>query len=484
MNGATGFVGNEMVVWTLPTLLVGSLLALAIFTYLLRTWERFTLSIAAVYTGLLALWLLRLDLSDPLEVMPFVGRALDVSLPFTRLGYTFALQPGSLAILITSLLLATAAFILALVISQGRSFVPFMLALLAGYFMLTLMTAGPLAPPLLAPMLLVALSSMSVFMLQAGRMTNPSGPLRTLVPPVLAFPLFLVAQWYIDQIPLNPQDPAPAAIAAQLLTLGLLILLAPAPLHSAQPVTAQSAPPVVAAVVSLFYQLALLHLLFRLVNLFSFITIQPIYAQWFLWAGLATTAWGGIAAAGATHPGRLWGYAALHDWGLILVILANPDATIWPLALFLFGLRAVSMLTAAAGLAVLEHHVGGLSLARLQGAGNRLPWNSAAFLLGGLGLTGFPLSAGFTGHWTALQVIAANDWRPAAVVLLASVGAIGGFVRLTRILFGPLENRFLVREQALSVAVALLVLLLSISLAVSPQLLDSPIRSAWTAFGG
>lgn len=484
MNGATGFVNNESVLWTLPTLLVGSLLALAMLTYLLRTWERVTVGLAAAFTGLVALWLLRVDLSAPLEIVPFIGRQLDVSLPFTRLGFTFALQPGALAILITSLLLATAAFILALVTSQGRSFVPFTLALLAGYFMLTLMTAGPLAPPLLAPMLLVALSSMSVFMLQAGRLTNPSGPLRTLVPPVLAFPLFLVAQWYIDQLPLNPQDPTPATIAAQLLTLGLLILLAPAPLHSAQPATAQSAPPIVAAVVSLFYQLALLHLLFRLVNLYPFITSQPAYEQWFMWAGLATTAWGGIAAAGATHPGRLWGYAALHDWGLILVILANPDATIWPLALFLFGLRAVSMLTAAAGLAVLEQHVGGLSLSRLQGAGNRLPWNSAAFLLGGLGLTGFPLSAGFTGHWTALQVIAANDWRPAAIVLLASVGAIGGFVRLTRILFGPLENRFLVREQAPSVALALLVLALSISLAVSPQLLDRPIRSAWAAFGG
>lgn len=485
MNGATGFVlATESVLWTFPALLIGSLLGLAILTYLLRTWERLTLWIAAIFTGGLAFWLLSVDLSAPLEVLPLIGRELDISLPFTRLGFTFALQPGALAMLITSLFMATAAFVVALVVSQGHSFVPFTLALLAGYFMLTLMTAGPLAPPLLAPMLLVALSSMSVFMLQAGRLTSPSGPLRTLVPPVLAFPLFLIAQWYIDQIPLNPQDQTPATIVAQLLTLGLLILLAPAPLHSALPATAQSAPPVVAAVVSLFYQLALLYLLFRLVDLYPFITAQTTYEQWFLWAGLATTAWGGIAAAGATHPGRLWGYAALHDWGLILVILANPDVAVWPLALFLFGLRAVSMLTAAAGLAVMEHHVGNLTPTQLQGAGNRLPWNSAAFLLGGLGLTGFPLSAGFTGHWTALQVIAANDWRPAAVVLLASVGAIGGFVRLTRILFGPLENRFLVREQAPSVAVALFALLLSISLAVSPQLLDSPIRSAWTAFGG
>ncbi|MCB0189038.1 MAG: hypothetical protein KDE31_32435, partial [Caldilineaceae bacterium] len=150
----------------------------------------------------------------------------------------------------------------------------------------------------------------------------------------------------------------------------------------------------------------------------------------------------------------------------------------------LFALRAVSMLTAAAGLAVLEHHTDGLGVSNLRGAGNRLPWNSAAFILGGLGLTGFPLSAGFTGHCFALQLIAAGDWRPAALVLLASVGAIWGFVRLTRILFGPLYNRLLLREQAPSVAIALVMLLASIALAVSPQLLDGPVRSAWAASGG
>ena len=92
--------------------------------------------------------------------------------------------------------------------------------------------------------------------------------------------------------------------------------------------------------------------------------------------------------------------------------------------------------------------------------------------------------AGFTGHWAALQIIAAGDWRPAALVLLASVGAIWGFVRLTRILFGPLQNRLLLREQMPAVAVALVMLLVSVALAISPQLLDGPVRSAWIAFGG
>ncbi len=476
--------GSASAILTLPTLLVGALLAVAVLTYLLRSWERLSTALALIFTASTALWLGRLDLTAPEVHLPFVTQPLNVVAPLERLGFRFELQPGSIAILITIFVLAAVAFGLAFFVSQGHSFVPFTLTLLAGYSSLTLLTAAPLAVPLITPLALIILSCVSVFVLQAGRLTDPTGPLRLIVPPILAFPLFLTAQWYIDQIPLNPQDPAPAATTAFLLTVGLLLLLAPTPLHSALPATAESAPPVVSALVTLLYQLALLHLLFRLVTLYPFVTTASSFELWFTWAGLATTVWGGVAAAGALHPGRLWGYAALHDWGLILMVLAVPSPTTWPLALFLFGLRAASMLTAAVGLAVIEEHLDGLSVERLQGAGNRLPWNSAAFLLGGLGLAGFPLSAGFTGHWAALQVIAAADWRPAALVLVASVSVIWGFVRLTRILFGPLTNRLLLREQAPSVLLALLVLLFSVALAVSPQLLNGSVRTIWAAFGG
>ncbi|MEZ4680694.1 MAG: proton-conducting transporter membrane subunit [Caldilineaceae bacterium] len=484
MNPTDLFATTPNALFTLPALLVGTLLCTAIVTYLLRTWERLTATVAAVTTGALSLWLWRLDFAAPQQAVPFFSQPLDVTAPLVRLGFRFELQPGGVAILVVTLGLAALGFLLAIFVSQGRGFVPFMLALLAGYTGLILFTAGPLAPPLLTPLALLLLSCIGVFVLQAGHLADPTGPLRMLVPPVLAFPLFLTAQWYIDQIPLNPQNNQPATTAALLLTLGLLLLFAPVPLHSAQPATAQSAPPIVSALVMLLYQLALLHLLFRLVDLYPFITTAQNFELWFTWAGLITTIWGGIAAAGALHPGRLWGYAALHDWGLILMLLAVPSPTTWPLALFLFALRAASMLTAAAGLSVLEFHTNNIDVEGLQGAGNRLPLTSAAFLLGGLGLTGFPLSAGFTGHWVALQVIAAADWRPAALVLLASVGAIWGFVRLTRILFGPLYNRMLVREQLPSVLMALLLLLLTVGLAVSPQLLDAPVRSAWAAFGG
>jgi NADH:ubiquinone oxidoreductase subunit 2 (subunit N) len=468
---------------TLPVFLIGSLLAAAGLTYLTRIWERLTALVGLLVTGFWCTLLWQADLSQPLWLLP-TGQVIDLGAPIERLGFTLRLEPGAIPILTALFFLTATAYALAAGLSQGRTFVPITLVLVAGYAGVTLLSTAPLAPPLLIPLLLAILAALGLFVLQAGRLTAPAGPLRNLVPPVLAFVLFLLASWYIQQIPLNPQNMTAARTAAQLISLGLILILAPFPFHGAQTSITQSAPPVVSALLTLLGQLAALHLLYRTLLTFDFVAQQAPLGLWLTWIGLVTAVWGGLAAFGTSHAGRLWGYTALHDWGLILLVLAAPGSRGWSLVLFLFGLRVVSMMTAAAGLAALEQHAGGQSLARMQGVGSRLPWNAAAFLLGGLGLAGFPLSAGFTGHWAALQIVAESDWLPAAVVLLASGAAIFGYIRLARVLFGPLNNRFLAREGPLMIGLAIFVLLLSVSLAIAPQLMDSPIARALQAFAG
>ena len=467
---------------TLPVLLIGTLLLAAAGAYLARHWERLTALFGIAVTGFWATLLWQVDLQQPLWILP-TGHTVDMGAPIERLGFTLRLEAGAIPMLSAMLFLTMAAFAIHACLSQGRSFVPFSLTLVAGYVAVTLFNTGPLAPPLIIPLLLALLTTVGTFVLQAGRLTTPAGPMRNLIPPLLAFPLFLIAPHYIEQIPLNPQDFRAAQAAAQLISLGLVLLLAPVPLHGAQAAVAESAPPVTTALLTLLAQLAALHLLYRTLAMFEFVAQHAPLGLWLTWIGLITAVWGGVAALGAMHAGRLWGYSALHDWGVILLVLAAPGARGWSLVLFLFGLRIVSMLTAATGLAVLEQHTGGLSLARVQGAGSRLPWDSAAVLLGGLGLAGFPLSAGFTGHWAALQIVAESDWRPAAVVLLASAGAIFGYIRLARAVFGPLVNRFLSREMPINVFLALFVLLVSVGLAIAPQLMDLPIGRALLSFG-
>jgi multicomponent Na+:H+ antiporter subunit D len=300
---------------------------------------------------------------------------------------------------------------------------------------------------------------------------------------VLATPLLLVGGWWLEQIPLNPQDLVFTQTAGTLIGLGFLVLLTPFPLHGAWSASSESSSPAAALIVGLFYQLGVLYLAAQALNLYPFIFRQTDWPVWMSALGLLTAIWGGVAAMGTTHSGRLWGYAAIHDWGLILLAMTAPELRSWTLVLFLFALRVISMITSAIGLIALERQVGSLEMQHLRGVGLRMPWSSAAVLLGGLGLVGFPLTAGFAGHWAALQSLAVLDWRLATAILIAAVGAILGFVRLARLMFGVQDAPLTVRESALNIGTALGALILTLIVATSPQLLSAILTRILTAFG-
>ena len=464
----------------LPLLLIGGLLLGAAVAYLFRAWEQIVALSASMAVAMIGVLLWRVDLAatadNPTATAGFVGSQL------SRFGFNFGLDAAALPGLILSFAFAAIGLLLAARISQGRGFPAVTLTLLAGYSVLYLLRTAPISPVLVLPLGFLLLSCITAIGLQAGRVLYGRGPLRWMIAPTLAFPLFIVAKWYIDQAPLNPQDDTPLRIAASLMSFGLLLLMAPTPLHSMQPVSAESAPPVATSLFSLLYQLALIAFVVRVLVELPFMQELSPMTIWFSWAGIVTAIWAGLAALGANHPGRLWGYAALYDWGLIILLLSVPGLRTWSLVAFLFVLRAASMFTATTGLMTLEHHLGHLSLDALRGAGMRMPWNCAAFLLGGLGLVGFPLSAGFAGHWAALQLIAASDWRPAAAVLVASAGAIIAFIRQARVMFGPLVDPYLAREGAVGVVFAAVALMISVGLAIAPQLLNSSITRAIIAF--
>ncbi len=475
--------GELLLAVNAPAILLVVLILAAAITYVLRDWQRYTALGAGVITGVFALLLWRLDVAQLAVGVSDAGTLLSTSQSVERFGFTLQLHATALPAMVLVFLIATVALLLAARFPQGSSFVPMTLALLAGYTIWYLVTNAPVDVTLMLPLGLIILSALSAVALQAGRPVHAAGPLRWMVAPVLAFPLFMVAHYYLQQAALTPEDVAPLRTAAALLTFGLLLLMAPVPLHSVAPATAESAPPLATALFTLLYQMALVFLISQVVIHYPFMeTLAPLNI-WFAWAGLVTAIWAGVAAIGAHQPGRLWGYLALHDWGIIILLLSVPGIRTWSLVAFLFVLRSVSMMAAATGLTALEYYVGSVEAEELRGAGVRLPWNSAAYLLGGLGLVGFPLSAGFSGHWAALQIIAASDWRSAVAVLIASSAAVFALIRMARMLYGPLTNRFLPREQTFSVIMALGVLLLSLGLALAPQLLNVPVSRAILAFG-
>jgi len=71
------------------------------------------------------------------------------------------------------------------------------------------------------------------------------------------------------------------------------------------------------------------------------------------------------------------------------------------------------------------YRLGGCRVEHLRGLGRRMPWTMAAFTVGGMGLIGFPLTAGFISKWYLLQgCIEAGMWLYAGVIVIGSLLAV------------------------------------------------------------
>lgn len=463
-------------------LLFGLYMAAAGASYLLRQRTRLVAISGASAAALLSLWVWSLNLSLPIWMLP-TGWSVDLEAPLVFSNYSLQLQADNAPIVAIYLGIAALTLLLSILSDQDKTFPALVWIILSGYTALALFANAPASPIVIAPTVLMILTALSIFVLHGSRSVDSAGALRSLLPPVLAAPLFLVGGWWVEQIPLNPQDLAITQAAGTLMGLGILLLLTPFPLHGMWPASSESAAPVAMLFVSLLYQLAVLYLAAQTLSAFPFVVRQNEWSLWMSALGLATAVWGGGAAIGSNHAGRLWGYAAVHDWGLIILALASPGLRSWTLVLFLFGLRIISMATTAAGLSAIEQQTSSLEMQRLRSVGLRMPWNSAAVLLGGLGLVGFPLTAGFAGHWAALQSLAVVDWRPAMAIVVASIGAILAFVRLARLMFGMQDARLTVRENPLNISIAIGALVITLIVATTPQLLNALITRALAAFG-
>lgn len=452
-----------------PILLLALLIVAAAGLYLLRRLEPVASLLAAGLSALLAIGLWRLPLDVPVKIL---GRAVNIGQALTWEDLTLQISPASRVLLVFLLATAALAFLLAWRTYQGYTFYPFGLVLLALWGVVAL-----LQPLVLAPFAVVLAAIVAVFLIQAGRPGETHGAWRQLLFPTLALPLFIIATWYMEQAPLNPDDPSPYRVASWLLVGGFVFLLQLAPLHVALPAVAGQAPPVVAAFLWIGSQSVTLFLLQRFLVTYPWLSEALDSAQWLLWLGLFTAALGGILTAVQSRLGRLAGYAALYDYGILIVALGLRGTAGLPTTIWLLLTRTVALLTLATGAAALRHYMESDRFEHITGAVARLPWAVVALIVGGLGLAGMPLTAQFASRWALLQLVRENDLRWALLLLVGAFGVLVGVLRAGQACFGDLRASPVEREPRSLALLALLLVAASLLLGLFPQLLIGPVAA-------
>jgi formate hydrogenlyase subunit 3/multisubunit Na+/H+ antiporter MnhD subunit len=234
----------------------------------------------------------------------------------------------------------------------------------------------------------------------------------------------------------------------------------------------RKAHPYSAAFVFLFLPATISFLVIRYLVQYTTLDITPNIALILQYLGLFMYLTGGIMAAFQRHAGRILGFGAIFEIGMLLLALSliPQPAGISPqkgIVFVQFIPKALGFGVWALSLGILKTTRGNLQLQTLHGLGYRYPAASAGVVLGNLSIAAFPLLAGFPVSLALWLAVSQTNPIAANLSLIGNLGLIIAALRTFFILFNPaggvrweiLENR---TQLILLVAGGIFLLLLGI----------------------
>lgn len=233
--------------------------------------------------------------------------------------------------------------------------------------------------------------------------------------------------------------PRTMLVAFAFMTVGLCIKMAVFPLHTWLPNAYTYAPSVVtcfiaatATKVSVYAFIRLIYGIFT--PKFAFETLplgQALMIFSLIGIFVAST-----AAIYQSNIKRLLAYSSVAQLGYMLlgVSFGNIDGLSAAIVhMFNHALIKGGLFMVVGCLAL---RIGSVKLNDLRGAGKTMPWTSFGWAIGGLGLIGVPLTAGFVSKWYLLTAALHDDrWLVAIMMLMSSLLAVVYVWRVIELLY-------------------------------------------------
>jgi len=228
-------------------------------------------------------------------------------------------------------------------------------------------------------------------------------------------------------------------VAIAFMTIGLSIKMAVFPVHAWLPNAYSYAPSVVtiflaatATKVSIYVLIRLIYDIFTPKFTFDFLPLGNELRVLAL-VGIFTAS---IAAIYQTDVKRLLAYSSVAQIGYMLLGVSmdnQPGVTAGIVHMFNHALIKGGLFMVVGCFAL---RLGSVQLDDWRGAAKKMPLTSMAWVIGGLGLIGMPLTAGFVSKWSLLTAtVDAEYWGVAGLMLLSSLLALVYVWRVVEVLY-------------------------------------------------
>jgi multicomponent Na+:H+ antiporter subunit D len=217
------------------------------------------------------------------------------------------------------------------------------------------------------------------------------------------------------------EDNRTVLTAFAFLTVGLCIKAGLFPLHSWLPNAYTYAPSVITAFlaatstkVSIYLWLRFIFTIFGADYVYGTLALDKI----FVILALAAIFVASLVATYQSNLKRLLAYSSVAQIGYMMlgVSLASLDGlTAGIVHLFNHGLTKGALFLV---LGAIFLRINSVELSDLRGLGRRMPLTMFGFVIGGLGLIGVPLTAGFISKWYLVLAALERGWWPLAMLIL------------------------------------------------------------------
>lgn len=295
----------------------------------------------------------------------------------------------------------------------------------------------------------------------------------------LALPGLMITQLLLEQYAVFPSDLSLLQSSTVLLGFSFAILLGAVPFQSwLSTVASDGSPPVVTFLFTVNLGTVWFMLLAYLES-YYWLSEQTFFGPLFTVMGLLMMVLGGILAASQRHLGRIVGYATLVDNGAMFVALGTRSISGLALTILILLARPIALGLMTLGLDGLRRiGKGDDQLSVLAGAAWIAPWRTLAFVAGGIGLAGFPVSLGFVARWGLYRMVTLANPTQALLALSGGAGVMLGLITAIRDLLarGTREDARLNSEYIEDpVALFLIIVLIitSLILGIFPQQLSN-----------